>query len=142
MGRILAGALAIIVIIGGAYWIINSQTMQPEEQVQQSTPTITWNISELPEKDGIPRSSVTLAANGKVYQLGEFDGSCFEVDASSWPLMPGEIAGVICWFAGGGSEVGVFEEGGSYVIKVGILEEGTAEIEGFRGDFQTIASIE
>ena len=59
-----------------------------------------------------------------------------------WSLYESEKTGVICWWAGGGSDIGIFEEGGKLVLKVGSLDEGSAEIPGFRGNFQTIATIE
>lgn len=105
--------------------------------------TYEWQFSEVgtDENTGAPRTSVTLLSGGKVYSAGTYEGSCSEIEKSSWELQSGEKTGVICWFAGGSSEIGVFEEGGKTVVKMGELSEGDAETPGFRGNFQTIFEL-
>lgn len=145
MIKIWGGIIVLILVIIGAVWLINTPAPAAENSATQSDKKVfTWNISELGENpdSGAPRTSVTLTSGGKTYPVGEFNGSCAEIDGTSWPLVEGEKTGVICWWAGGGSEAGIFEEDGKTVLKVGILEEGTAETPGFRGGFQTIATIE
>lgn len=85
---------------------------------------------------------VSITYKGEKRVVGTYPGSCSIVEDSSWPLLENELTGVICWFAGGGSEVGVFYEDGKRVVKVGALEEGTAETEGFRGDFETAFALD
>jgi hypothetical protein len=75
----------------------------------------------------------------KNYNVGVFDGSCAEVPFSE--LLKDEVDGVFCWWAGGGIELGVFNEGGKFVMKKGKVEEGTAEGNGFRGDFEVMFDV-
>lgn len=145
MAKIWAALAVLVLVLIAAVWLI--KTPAPVQQATESTGKVgfSWNITELGEHasaPGIPRTGVTLTSGGKTYPIGEFNGSCAEIDGTSWPLVEGEKTGVICWWAGGGDEVGVFEENGKLVIKVGQLDEGSAEIPGFRGDFRTIATIE
>lgn len=149
MTKIWGGIIVLILIIIGAVWLIMAPAPVADTSTETSASTekrvFTWNITEMsedPAAPGVPRSSVSLSSGSQTYPVGEFEGSCAEIDGTSWTLVEGEKTGVICWWAGGGSEVGVFEEGSELVIKVGILDEGSAEIPGFRGDFQTIATIE
>ncbi len=85
---------------------------------------------------GAPRNKVTLITKTKTYNIGTFEGNCSKIDGSSWALLPGEIDGVICYFAGGGTEVGIYKEKESYVAKVGPISEGDAETAGQRGFFE------
>jgi hypothetical protein len=103
-----------------------------------------WNLTELAESPvvpGMPRTGVTLTSGGKTYPVGEFDGSCFVIEDSSWTLLPNEKTGVICWFAGGGSEAGVFEQDGKFFVRVGYLDEGSEEIAGTRGGFEQLFEV-
>lgn len=130
--------LIVVALVG---WYVASQSSSPAADKLAS---YEWQLTELPEHPaapGVPRTGVTLAANGKTYPVGEFDGSCFVIEGSAWQLQENESSGVICWWAGGGSEVGVFNENGKPVVKVGQLDEGTAETEGFRGNFQTVVQL-
>ena len=98
-----------------------------------------WIFTDLGTDDfGMPRTIVGLMANGRAYEVGEFDGSCAEMDTD---FLPGQKSKVGCWWAGGGNEIGIFEEGGRDVVKVGAVGEGDAETEGFRGNFETKVSL-
>jgi len=103
-----------------------------------------WQFDPMGESDGIPKTNVTLNNGGTSYVIGTMDGSCFDITASEWQLLSdqGEFAGAICWWAGGGTEIGVFSDGGRALIKVGEIEEGTAEGGGSRGNFQTLFAID
>lgn len=143
--KIWAGLIVLLLTLAAGVWLIKTPAPLPESAVSPSGKMVfTWNITELGEHpdSGAPRTRVSVSSGGKTYPAGEFDGSCAEVDGTSWALVEGEKTGVICWWAGGGSEAGVFEENGKMVLKVGILEEGSAETPGFRGNFQAIATFE
>ncbi len=105
--------------------------------------TFEWAFSEIAPsaETGIPQTAVTLTINGQAYPVGTHDGSCAKIDGTSWKLLPGEIDGAICWFAGGGTEIGVFDEQGHVVVKKGALDEGNAEVAGSRGTFQTLFTL-
>jgi len=103
---------------------------------------VAWKFKDKGESTtGAPRTEVTLATNGKSYVVGTYDGSCAVVDGQSWKLLSNERSGVICWFAGGGVEIGVFEEGGGFVVKQGSLDEGDAENAGLRGGFKALFNL-
>jgi len=144
--KIWVGLIVLLLTMVGAVWLIKTPAPSPENTGPTSGKMVfAWNIKELgenPAAPDVPRTSVSITSGGKTYAVGEFEGSCAEIDGTSWALVEGEKTGVICWWAGGGSEAGVFEENGKMVLKVGILEEGSAEIPGFRGNFQTIATFE
>jgi len=140
----IAVVVLILAVIAGAWLIMTPGPTAPTDAISE-TRVFTWNITELgehPSAPGIPRSVVALTSGGKTYPIGEFDGSCFEIEGTAWTLYEGEKTGVVCWWAGGGSEVGVFEENGKFVVKQGDLDEGTAETPGVRGNFRTILTIE
>jgi hypothetical protein len=86
----------------------------------------------------MPRTTVSIAFGKEVRAIGTFDGSCSEMDTD---LLPNEESKVVCWFAGGGNEIGVFGESGVRVVKVGDLDEGSAEVDGFRGNFKTVLDL-
>lgn len=87
-----------------------------------------------------PKTQVRLKIAGIDVPLGIYTGTCFDIEDSSWEYLRGEVAGAICWWAGGGQEIGVFEEDGELVLKQGEIEEGTAEGGGFRGNFKPLTN--
>lgn len=93
------------------------------------------------EETGASETAVTLRVDGAPYGVGTYQGECAVIEDSNWELEENEVSGVICWFAGGGSEVGVFLEDEKFVIKVGQLDEGSAEVPGFRGNFKTLIEL-
>lgn len=143
--KFLAGLVFVALIIAGALWYTENDTSTPVPVPEVNKMSFMWNITELGEHSsapGVPLSGVTITTGGKTYPIGTVDGNCAEIDGTSWPLYEGEKTGVICWWAGGGTEYGVFEEGGKMVVKEGFLEEGSAETAGFRGGFETIIVLE
>lgn len=103
---------------------------------EQGPDAYAWQFSE---KDGdVPSTQVTLVYAGASYDLGAWDGTCSEQDTD---YLPGQVSKAVCWYAGGGVEFGVFEEGGKVVVKRGTLDEGSAEEAGFRGDFRTVLAL-
>lgn len=90
-----------------------------------------WRFTEW-GTDEKPQTRVVLVAGGKSYTIGTYDGSCAVQDGD---YLEYEKSRVVCWFAGGGHEIGVFEEPGQVVVRVGDVDEGASGIEGFRGNF-------
>jgi hypothetical protein len=104
--------------------------------------TYEWSFKSLPEDaQGVPKTAVTLSVDGVAREVGTYDGSCMVIEGSAWQYLDGEHAGAICYFAGGGTEIGVFEENNQMVVKQGIVDEGSAEVPGTRGDFKTLFVI-
>jgi hypothetical protein len=98
-----------------------------------------WVFNDLGADElGMPRTEVSIIADAKEHKLGTFDGTCSEQAAD---LLPGEQEKVVCWWAGGGKEIGTFEEGGKTVVKVGDVDEGDPETGGFRGNFQMVLEL-
>ncbi len=98
------------------------------------------------EITGAQITKVTLTIGDRTYDAGVYSGSCAEIGAEGGVdgtgLLEGEVSGVQCWFAGGGDEVGIFEEGGTLVIKHGALGEPQGDGSGaFRGNFTAILSL-
>lgn len=103
----------------------------------------TWEFLQEGEDESLsaPLTRVTLVSGGERYDAGLYLGTCAPVENLPSGLLAGEKTGVLCWFAGGGSEIGLFEEAGRTVVKVGSVDEGSAEISGFRGDFRTLFDV-
>lgn len=135
------GVLAVLalVLVGAAAWVAtNSFWRAPsQEAVRQQ---FEWGFVDRGVNTEIsaPQTAVQLRIAGVDVPLGTFTGTCFEIEGSSWELLSGELSGAICWWAGGGTEIGVFEEEGQLVLKQGEIEEGTAEGGGFRGNFKPL----
>ena len=143
-GPILILIALILVIIG--YVLMRNQAIAPtpEEEaattMQATAHTFSWRFQTDESNDGLaPRSKVALIADGNAYDTGAYAGSCAEIASEN--LLENEVSAVLCWYAGGGDEIGVFKEGDRYVLKHGFQEESTAESDGFRGDFTQIAEI-
>src|SRR5262245_9515984 len=133
--------VVIAVLLAAAAYVLYTKPVAPAGEEH-----FAWKITQLPESTevpGMPRTGIALETSSKVYPIGEYDGSCFEIagGAEGWSLQAGEKSGVICWWAGGGNEVGVFEENGKLVVKEGQLDEGTAETPGFRGNYKTLLEL-
>ena len=104
----------------------------------QSKTDFSWKFTEVESKNEIdpPQTTVGLKYNGT------YEGGCFEIDGERWKLLFEEKYGAICYFAGGGTEIGVFEEEGNLVVKKGVLDEGDAETPGVRGNFELLFRLE
>lgn len=99
-----------------------------------------WIINKISDEE----TEIKIQINGAEKYVGKFNGSCANIDtisSSGWSLLENEISAVICWFAGGGEEFGLFKENDKLFIKRGQLDEGSAEVEPFRGNFETIMKI-
>lgn len=147
----LIGILIILAfLIAGGYWLYKSKNnelvvikQEGGQEKAQEPAEIKWTFTSAGEDSvsGAPLTKVVLRAGEKTYELGIYQGSCSEIKGSSWSLVENEQSGVICWWAGGGTEIGVFEENGKLVVKKGTIEEGTAEGGGFRGDFKAFIEL-
>ena len=107
---------------------------------EKAAEDFSWKFEQAAEKGGAPQTTVMLMHDTESRKIGTYAGSCAEIATEN--LQPGQVSGVLCWFAGGGDEIGVFEEGGEYVVKVGQQEESSAESDGFRGNFETVLELQ
>lgn len=138
-----AWVVGLVIAVGaGAIFLVGYNDGKQASGVQTpdtAGPTYTWQINEATSTDeAMPRSRVSIAFNQEVREVGTYDGTC---SVQTTDLLPNEESKVVCWFAGGGSEIGVFNENGVKVIKVGDLDEGSAEEAGFRGNFRTVLDL-
>jgi hypothetical protein len=139
-----------VVLVGTlAYMQRDKEAASDLPETASSTPkaeapkerTFSWRF-ELrdQERDLPPSTHVALITGGNIYDLGRYAGSCTEIKKEN--LLPNEVAGVLCWWAGGGDEIGVFNESGRYIVKQGFQEEGTAEGGGSRSNFEELVTLE
>ncbi len=77
-------------------------------------------------------TKVMLKSSSGTYDLGEYDGTCAVEEGD---YMEYEKSRVVCWFGVRGQEIGVFEEPGQVVVRVGDIDEGASGVSGFRGNF-------
>jgi len=152
----LIGVLVILAILAagrGYYFYSKNGVSAPATSTATTTESssndttrvaqVSWVIEDI--TDGtmdVPKSKVSIRFEGAAPRLvGTYDGSCAEIAGSSWTLLPGEKSGVICYYAGGGNEVGVFEVDGKLVVKEGVLDEGSAEVAGTRATTKTLFQL-
>lgn len=148
--RVLIIVLVLLALAGLAYYAVSERdAAAPGSGLATTTdsaaideeaaekPKITW-IFTAAEID-MPRTHVRVAFEGTTHTVGTFDGSCAELTTDQ--LQENEVSGILCWWAGAGTEIGIFHEGDAYVLRKGVQEEPTAETEGFRGDFETILEL-
>ena len=110
-----------------------------EHGTNNRAPNIVWAQAEAGEDDlGNPRTEVMVTVNSELYNLGDSIGSCAE---SGLELLEDQLSSYLCWWAGFGTEYAVFAEGNMLLIKKGVVEEGSEEVEGFRGDFETLHTL-
>lgn len=96
-----------------------------------------WHFTEW-GTDEKPQTRVVLVADGKSHTIGTYDGSCAVQEGD---YLQYEKSKVVCWYAGGGHEIGVFEEPGQVVVRVGDVDEGASGTEGFRGNFTLLERL-
>ena len=88
-----------------------------------------WFIEDIGGTDTaepITRVSLLNHDKSKTYFSSAYSGICSVVDKSN--LEVNQISGVACWWAGGGNKVGIFNENGTFVIKEGIMDEGSGGV--------------
>ena len=147
----MAAAIAIVLaIVSGviAYRLGQKSTGDLARQTEIETKTIettgeklTWQFSTAGTA-AEPKTNVSLIrASGFPYDLGSYAGNCVVTEESAWKLEKGEKTGAICWFAGGGDEIGVFEEKGKLMVRSRTLDEGTAENPGVKGEWKEVLEI-
>lgn len=139
--------IIIIALLAVGFAIVKRHAIAPApvEQEQAAVvqePHFSWRFETDESGDGLaPKTHVALFDGKNAYDAGVYPGTCSEIAKEN--LLAGEMSGVLCWFAGGGDEIGVFaNEDGGYELMHGTQDEGTAESAGFRGDFKVIAEIQ
>jgi len=143
MYKYFIGLVALAIIAAGLYFYPQrtdapeTTTKTPDSQITKE-PSYQWVFTDESTDDIMPQTRVSLAIDTQEYVIGIYTGTCSEIDSD---LLPNEKSKVVCWYAGGGNEIGIFDEDGTTVVKVGDLDEGSAEIAGFRGNFKTVLEL-
>lgn len=139
MKKALISIIAVLVVGIGVFLVVRDNKTQPASGKW----VFNWEMTDAgtDQVTGMPRTKVVVKYGDKIRTVGTYDGSCAEIDGSSWALLENEKTGVICWWAGGGKELGIFEESGNLVLKAGDLDEGSEEVTGFRGNFVNVFEI-
>lgn len=143
----IAGTVAILAVVLVAGYLIyqgltDTDANRVVPQQEPSSEIVTWAFDPAgTDENDTPLTAVSVIWEGKTFDAGTHQGTCFTIEGSSWELLPQERSGVICWWAGGGTEVGLFEEGGELTVRRGYLDEGTAEEAGMRGGFETLFAL-
>lgn len=88
--------------------------------------------------DEAPKTKVQLIADETTHDVGEYDGSCA---VQTGDYIEYEKSRVVCWFGVRGKEIGVFEEPGQVVVRVGDIDEGASGVPGFRGNFMLLKRL-
>ena len=133
--------IGFVVLLGivGFFLFTSFAPKKDGEEFQSQTetrPVFTWRFEALDTDEFFtPRTQVFLHDGVYEHDLGVYEGSCFSISESAWELLPDEISGAICWWAGGGREIGVFLRNGIFTLEEGFIEEGSEESSGFRGEF-------
>lgn len=133
----IGGIVAIFIVVGGLYIFTDVLGSSAPEAA-----SITWQFTPagVDEATGAEKNTVTVTVNGISRDAGTYLGSCQQITGTE-ALLDNELSGVLCWFAGGGDEVGVFTEGSKLVVKHGEVGEPTAETAAFRGNFTTLFEV-
>lgn len=127
--------IILLVVIASVYLSFNYQQKQNPAPI-----AITWSF-ETKEAEGMnpPQTKVTVTVDGKDYDTGTHDGTCASVQPTE--LEAGELSGILCWWAGGGTEMGIFKEEGKMVLKKRNVDEGTAEEVGIKTNFELLLTL-
>ena len=132
----------------GLYFVTTNQSAEaPQEGYEYvdtpryQTSDFSWVVEDLPSDGYIPRHSVTLSIGGKTYPAGESVGCNTSTQAE---LFPGQVARLVCWFAGGGDEFVVNQEEGVYMLaRRWIQESGGPEVNAeTEGSWEIIEIVE
>jgi hypothetical protein len=112
--------------------------LPPKESLE-----ISWQFDDMGEdsKTGGRLTNVTVILKGKInktFALGTYLGECSQMVKPN-QFSPNEIAGVVCWWAGG-TEIGVFKEGERLTVKTRELIE-SPEYPPSEKDFKQILEI-
>src|SRR5262249_8403413 len=83
----------------------------------------------------MPYTDVSLKIAGIEVPLGRYEGDCFAVAGSQWPLLDTGLSGAVCEWQNAGQEIGVFEQNGALVLEQGDVAGGDADTPGTRTNF-------
>lgn len=135
--------IGVIFFVSYQYHFFIKPPEQKAEVLKVETPP-TFALTFLEEAVGsggvkYPHTKVELVYGSKKYDVGTYVGSCSSVQKKE--LLPGEISGVFCWYAGSGDELRLISTDGVYRVLHRELEEGSAEYDGYRTEYEKVLEI-
>lgn len=142
-----AAIIGVVVFIALGVYVYNSQQTPTNVETPVSgkvrgiedvssvkSTDISW-IFEYQESDASTKVSVKIQEN--IYTAGTYQGSC----SVRTDLNANELGGSLCWYAGFGDELGIYKENDRLIIKHREIEEGSDEIDGFKGEFESLLTL-
>jgi hypothetical protein len=105
--------------------------------IQNEPKTYSWQFKEGPynEAKHTPTVSVVLTLDDKTYEVGTYEGDCFEIGSSAYPLRYDERIAVRCMSGDHGDEIGVLLDQGKLMVERAHLGKSYGVAPDFRGDF-------
>src|ERR1043166_4242595 len=101
--KVAAGLAVALVALAAAFaWYRNTHPLSATSEPLKEE--FSWSFLDrgVEASTSMPKTDVALRVAGVDVPLGTYDGNCFSVAGSQWPLLRGEVSGAICYFAGGG----------------------------------------
>lgn len=140
-----------ILTIGVSGYFIAQKNVNPSGYASgvssETDGEFSWKLDSVDvDERGIERTKITLLYDRQTYDVGISIGTC-EVRGAvgEWQKQDAnEVTWVTCWHMGGGSEFGVFEQEGTYVVKEMYLDttQSSNPNVGVRAELNTITTIE
>lgn len=129
---------------------LSSAAVAVIQSATSHTTTVDWSFIDAGQGQyGIPyNTKVAVIVYGHIYEPDTYDAVCREVvsgekDMYGQTALPNQLSPrAECWYAGGGYEFGVFQEGSKLFAKVATLYEGSSETPGGKTDFETLVEID
>jgi hypothetical protein len=105
-------------------------------------PTVIWSLRDKsnPRDTSALYTAAVVSTETDEYDLGTLAGICKTIPDADLKGV-GEISAIQCLNAGKGTEVGVFKQGNSYVVKSGSIVKGEAGQPDTRGTFTTLHTL-
>ncbi|MGY4282602.1 hypothetical protein ACVWXO_001822 [Bradyrhizobium sp. LM2.7] len=140
-------AVSVVYLQFGIAWTRRTDGSQPFPPtlipIQNEPTTYSWQFKNGPYNDAAhsPTVSVTLTLDGRRYDVGTYEGSCFEIGNSEHPLRFDERVAVRCGSADHGDEIAVLVESGKLMVGHAHLGKSYGTAPDFRGDFTPLFEL-
>lgn len=117
----------------------------PSGSAAEGTPVFSWEYETSENSDGIPETTITLAAaypNGFVErkEIDTVEGSCNDYPEPDADVYENSTM-IICYYAGLGRYYKVVTSGDEYLVQRRIFEEASPDYDPPVTDFETIATF-
>ncbi len=108
--------LCIVGLMGWlAYYNLHTQPLVAEQALREQ---FIWRFEDAaPLPQMARRTTVTLTIAGVNLPAGTYEGICTLIDGEEKKFLPNELSGVLCRAGSSGTEIGIFRENESLVLK-------------------------